>query len=498
MLTASFPPGSTAWLAWIALVPLLWALRGQSPSACFRLGLLTGLCHFLSLIYWIVVVLHSYGGLNPVLSAAALAALAVYLSLYMGAFAWCSHWIRGSRFAIFLTAAAWVALEYVRAHALTGFPWCLLGHSQFQYHRLIQVADLAGVYALSFLVAAINASVFSLLFQGRRRRSPWPFLEAAASSALLISAVFYGGLRLSGEPVRPGPGARVRAAVVQGNIDQSVKWDTEFQAATMETYARLTRQAARARPDLIVWPETAVPFFFQDPSDLEQRVRSLPGETGSHLLFGGPAYSRTGEGVSYYNRAYLLSPRGEVIDRYDKVHLVPFGEYVPLKRFLPFVNRLVASAGDFIPGRDPGPLQGVQWSPGVLICFEAIFREPARIQALQGARMLVNITNDAWFGRTSAPFQHLAMSVFRSVETGLPMVRAANTGISAFVDSRGRITRAGPLFREAVLVGDIDAVGGPRTLYTRFGDVLVLFLFFMLFLRFLSIGRQKFFPQFGG
>ncbi|MFP3928398.1 MAG: apolipoprotein N-acyltransferase [Desulfobacteraceae bacterium] len=491
MLSASFPPGRTAWLAWLALVPLFRAFQGQGPSTCLRLGLTAGLSHFLSLIYWVTVVLHTYGGLNPILSAAALTALAAYLSLYIGIFGWAVYWIRDSRFAVLLIAAIWTVLEYVRANALTGFPWCLVGHSQFQYPWLIQAADLSGVYGLSFLIVAVNASIFSLVFCRGKKRPPWPYLQAVGPAVLLVSALAYGQTRLLDERDEVGKGAALRTALIQGNIDQSQKWDPAFQEQTVKTYIRLTRAASRAEPDLVIWPETALPLFFQDPSLLASEVRSATAPAGAHLLFGSPAYSRSDGALRYYNRAYLLSRDGEVRDYYDKVHLVPFGEYVPFKRFLPFIDRLVASAGDFEPGKDVGPLQGAPYPAGVLICFEAIFPELARTQAREGARLLVNITNDAWFGKTSAPFQHLAMSVFRSVETRLPMVRVANTGISAFVDSKGRIVEKGPLFEKSILTREIFPGAGSPSVYTLYGDFLVFFLFIMIILKIVSLWRHR-------
>jgi apolipoprotein N-acyltransferase len=227
---------------------------------------------------------------------------------------------------------------------------------------------------------------------------------------------------------------------------------------------------------LIVWPETAVPFFFQDHRALSARVVDVVHASGAALIFGSPAYQQAGNETRYFNRAYLLTPDDLRPQFYDKVHLVPFGEYVPLKRLLVFVNRLVPAAGDFEAGHVIHPLKFQNLPAGILICFEAIFPELARAQTKAGAQILVNLTNDAWFGRTSAPYQHLSMALFRAVETGRPLIRAANTGFSAFIDAHGRITRKSRLFEEAVLEGRIRIPHGTLTFYTRFGDLFAFLL----------------------
>lgn len=477
LLTASFPPGSTQGFAWIALVPLMAALRGRTRSTRFRLGLAAGGVHFLTLMYWIIVVLEGYGGLSLLLSMLVLLVLTVYLALYPALFALLFPWIWRSRLSLLLTAGTWVVLEYARGEFLTGLPWCFIGHSQGRHLLLIQICDLAGVYGVSFLVVAVNALIFALIFDrdggfGRARK-----LEGAGILLLVLLTLGYGSYRLQDMETHVANASSLRTAVIQGNVDQSLKWRPAFQEATVDRYTRLSLRAARFHPDLLVWPETAVPYFFQEQGKLSKRIAAVSETTGADLLFGSPAYERSEGQVRYYNRAYLLSPASRSVQRYDKVHLVPFGEYVPLKRFFPFIHRLVPAAGDFVPGRRINPLQGSGYGAGVLICFEAIFPDLARRQAREGAQVLVNLTNDAWFGRTSAPFQHLAMSAFRSVETRLATIRAANTGISAFVDASGRITERSRLFRESVLVAPVSLAPKHTTFYTAHGDLFVLLLF---------------------
>ncbi|HMK65469.1 MAG TPA: apolipoprotein N-acyltransferase, partial [Thermodesulfobacteriota bacterium] len=262
-------------------------------------------------------------------------------------------------------------------------------------------------------------------------------------------------------------------SVVQGNIDQSLKWNPAFQEKTIDIYKELSLSPSAGPSDLIVWPETAVPFYFMNENRLTPEIFRLARNTGSCLLFGSPAVRVEKDQMQFYNRAYLLSPEGRVA-YYDKIHLVPFGEYVPLKRFLPFVGKMVQAIGDFSAGPGPIGLPLPRGKAGVLICFETIFPEISRAYKQEGCQFLVNITNDAWFGKTSAPYQHLSMLTFRAIENRVWIARAANTGFSAFIDSTGRITQSVPLFQSGRIYATIP-LREDKTFYTRHGDLLVVF-----------------------
>lgn len=483
-LTAAFPPGPLSLLAWVALVPLLFSIRNASAKSAFRLGCLAGLVHYLTLIYWIVVVLGHYGNLNIFLSLLALFLLSGYLSLYIGAFSLLTISVRQSRLKLLLLPTFWVALEYLRSYLLTGFPWCLLGYTQHKALPVIQIADVFGVYGVSFFIVLVNTFLFNALSQWKHSRL-WPKWETILTLVIAGSLLTYGYVTLSRDTTGEVGSPRLRAAIVQANIDQSLKWDPSYQDKTLNTYEKLTRLAsATFHPELIIWPETAVPFFFQDHHRFSRRVLALSRETGEALVFGAPAYERQKGMTRYYNRAYLLNPRGGPgadtapvsVSRYDKVHLVPFGEYVPLKGLFPFLDKLVQAAGDFAPGKDPEPLSMNGRSLGVLICFEAIFPQLARDLVNKGAAVLINLTNDAWFGKSSAPYQHLSMAVFRCVETRRPMIRAANTGFSAFISPSGKIMSRSDLFSEAVLYGAVATNNKDLTFYTRYGDLFALVL----------------------
>jgi apolipoprotein N-acyltransferase len=470
MLTASFPPGPFYFLAWFALVPLLKSLENEPPAAALRLGFAAGLAHSLTLIYWVTIVMGHYGHLPLPASVSILILFSLYLALYPAFFAWGYSLMGRSFLGSLKTAGLWVALEYVRANILTGFPWCLLGHTQYTNLEAIQVADLVGAYGTSFVIVLSNTLIYGLLLEHNLDR--W---KREAPVVLLVLAVVlgYGFYRVSDSRA---PRATLKIAIAQGNIDQSIKWNPAYQEKTVQIYRTLTLQSRSFGPDLVVWPETAVPLFFQDGEPLARSVLHTAREAGTYLIFGSPAYRKEKGSVSFFNRAYLATPNAEIIGFYDKVHLVPFGEYVPMKRFLPFVQRLVVAAGDFLPGDAVAPLKFPKAAAGVLICFESIFPELGRALTENGATLLVNLTNDAWYGMSSAPFQHFSMAVFRAVENRRPVIRAANTGISAFILPSGKIVEQSGLFTEALLTQEIPLPDPGLTLYTRYGDFFAIAL----------------------
>jgi apolipoprotein N-acyltransferase len=488
-MTASFPPFRTDWLAWICLIPLLKTIENKPAADAFRLGYLAGIVHFITLMYWIVFVLRCYGGLPLAAGIVALFGVCFSLALYAGAFcALAARFVRLPVCGGLFVAAAWVALEYARAHLIVGFPWCLVGYTQYQRLSVIQIADLGGVYWVSFLVVLVNTAAFRFFSSAKPRMRLDTFLNCAMAVSALIFATFYGSVTTAGDT---GGGDHIKAAVVQPNIDQSVKWDEGHRAESMKIYMNLTGTAAKFSPDMVVWPETATPFYFQEDMEFAETLSAFLAENKMSLIFGSPAYKHTQDGIKFFNRAYMLSPEQETTF-YDKMHLVPFGEYVPFKSILFFVNKLVPAAGDFTPGTDISPLGDGTPAPGAMICFEVIFPSHARRQALAGADFFVNLTNDAWFGRSSAPHQHLAMSVFRSIEQRKPMIRAANTGISACIDRSGKIHEHTDLFTRELMFCTVNAADSPPTLYARYGDLPTLtFVAAVLLLGLFSSLRPK-------
>lgn len=462
LLTLSFPgSGDQGWAAFAALVPLLAAIEGAGWRRAGVLGFGAGVVFWVATIPWIVATMVRYGDLPWPLAVLVLAVLAGYLALYPAAF--CALLSRvpvngGARFVV-AASSLWVALEFLRTYLLTGFPWNLLGYSQYRNVPLIQVATVTGVYGVSFVVVAVNAALWGLLAGDRGGKRPLAAVAAAAGAVALTIASAWLPPSASDRPT-------LDVALVQGSIEQGVKWDPAYQDSTLAVYRTLTVDAARRGPKLIVWPETSLPFVFDDDRR-RAAVQDLARETGAYLLVG--ALGRAPHGP--LNSAFLIAPDGEVVGRYDKRHLVPFGEYVPLKRLLPFVEILGGGAiGEFRSGGQAAIFPTAIGRLGVVICYEAIFPAEVRDFFLGGADVLVNITNDAWFGRSAAPVQHLAMAAFRAVENRAYLVRAANTGISAIVAPDGRIVQASGLFTREVVSGTI----APRiglSVYTRYGDV---------------------------
>ena len=468
LLACSFPLPDFTLLAWCGLIPLVLVMQRRP----FKSGFIAGLVFFTATLYWVNIVMTTYGHLPMAVSFALYLLLAAYLALYWGASTWAACRLREFRnYPLAMTLPVfWVAMEFLREFLLTGFPWATLGYSQQAWLPVIQSADLFGVYGLSYLLVLGNTA-FAESFQALWRKLPQevPLKTVVTAVVLLLLNYGYGVWCLQQD--LDSRTETLQTALVQGNIPQNLKWQPENQLNTVQTYRDLSLRAERAgAKNLIVWPEAAMPFYFQDGGKLADSVSGLPVETGAFLLFGSPAYRRDVAGLHYLNSAFLLSPSAQVLGRSDKNHLVPFGEYVPLSGFLPFVNKLVVGIGDYSPGAiNPLPIKEDQL--GVLVCYEVIFPELAREYIRQGSDLLVNITNDAWFGESSAPWQHLAMARFRAVENRVWLARAANTGISAFISPSGKVVQQTGLFEPAFLVTEVG-LGARPGLYSRMGDLI--------------------------
>lgn len=469
-LLALAMPGRVGWwpLLFVALVPLLFVALKARPGRSALAGFVCGLATYLALLYWILIVLGRYGGLPLFLSLPALFLLAAYMALYPAVFCGLLSLLAG-RFwhrerpvaaLVWLAPLLWVGLDSVRSVLFTGFPWMDLAYGLASQPQLIQAADLGGHHLVTFGVVLTNSLLVGII---DRQRSDVRWNVHQERYLLLVACatlVFLGGYsairyRIA---IHYGPRAmQAQVAVIQGNIDQEIKWSPEFKAATIDTYLRLSHEAiGGADVELVVWPETALPFYPQR-DQLTARLGAFTAAANTWLLTGAPLLTLTpqtngNELVRYYNGAILLGPDGRLNTSHAKQHLVPFGEYVPLRPYLPFLEPLVVSVGDFSAGTSDEPLSLGPMRLGMLICYESIFPEIARHSVTRGANLLVNLTNDAWYGQSSAPHQSMAMAVFRAVENKRALVRAANTGISGFIDPVGRVLDQTELFVEAALV----------------------------------------------
>jgi apolipoprotein N-acyltransferase len=477
LMALCFPASDLGWLAWISLVPLLVSISGEKPHFGFFLAFICGLVFFPGIGNWLFQV-HGYRLLHH-------AIWGTYLAIYFGLFG-LAFSVISRRWGVVSSLVAspflWVSLEYIRSNmGFMAFPWGLLSHSQHQYPRIIQVASLAGNYGVSFLVVWVNAALAAVILL-YARPSALKYSARHASilvvigGALITSSFWYGDWIVS----KPIIGNEIRVSVVQGNISQKKKWDPTYANWIMETYADLTREASKDRPDLIVWPEAATPHAITMDVTLYRQVRDIAAKAGTYLLLGSTHQDKIrtkGQGgFKYANSAFLISHDGKENDkRYDKIRLLPFGEYLPMRGIIPWFYIRIPDPGSYRSGQELTVFECSRYRFSVTICWETIFPNLVRGFVKRGAQFLVNITNEAWFGKSEAPYQFLSMNVFRAVENSVYVVRCANTGISCFIDPFGRVVdrvkdQAGQdIFVQGVLTKTILAME-PKTIYTRYGD----------------------------
>jgi apolipoprotein N-acyltransferase len=428
--------------------------------------LLTGIVHYAGTVYWTSGTVATFGGLSWFIAIPVAFLLVLYMSLYLGlASAAAAVMIRRFGAAGLLMApATWVAAEYARAHIFGGFPWIPLGNAVVSLLPVAQIASVFGVYGVSWLLALLNAVIALVMMTTGRRR-----LGAAAAGILLLVGVsVWGGARLADSRLTR-EGQPLRIALVQGNVPQEEKWDPDRAAAIFERYLAMTRDAAADDAEFILWPESATPFYFDEDPRSAERVRRLVSEIQTPLLFGTDEIE-AGSPPKYYNSAFLLSEAGTTAAVYRKMFLVPFGEYVPFGTLLTFVAPLVEAVSAFSPGQRITMLPVNGHMVSTAICYEVVYPHLIRDGVLQGAELLTTITNDAWYGETSAPWQHFQLAAMRAIEQGRYLARAANTGITGIVDPYGRVTVQTALFETTVATGEVRFLQ-ERTVYARIGDV---------------------------
>jgi len=493
------PRGWLEVVAWVALVPVLLAIGGASrPRRAFALGFVAGLAYFFAAIYWVSHAMTAFGGLSLWISLFALTLLVAFMAAHWGGALAVSWWLR-QRLGWPLRAQlpiVWTAFELLRNYSLSGFPWGDLGYTQARTLPVAQLAALTGVYGIAALVVFVNASLADAIVAhagGSGRRALRGMVAPAAAALLLV--LLLGGVRLARQRAAVAAAAHVKVGIVQANVDQSIKNAARDHVA--EILGRLvprTQEADAAGAELVVWPEAAYPMYLSPalPS-LDVPGAGLPRLGRAYLLIGATTLERGAPDARgrpsrrLTNSVFLLTPALDVVGSHAKEHLVPFGEYVPLGRWLGFLHQVVPTFAPISPGAALGPL--VMERPAgplriaPLICYDAIFPEIARRFARSGADLLVNPTNDAWYGYSSGPYQFLAMVRLRAVETGRAVLRPAWAGISALILPTGEVAPGaiglGPVdpdlapAREEpsrLLLAEAPLLRG-TTLYTRFGDL---------------------------
>jgi apolipoprotein N-acyltransferase len=500
LLALAFPNYYLDWLAWLAFVPLLLAIRGKRPWQALLMGWLCGVIFFFGITPWWI---KEFQFVSPLASGLGYLYLGFYFALFGLILSRLSRTIRSR---LLVAPPVWVALEYLRSNlSFLAFPWALLGHTQYLNLPIIQMASVTGVYGLSFLIIMVNAALADLLFH---IVSPSPLPSPARGEGnkrdmiregekhgvrvkkaafrltgilLLLSGIWIAGWA----SLIPGPnGKPLSVAVVQGNIPQKIKWNREYREQIISKYETLTEEAARSEPQLIVWPEASTPGFVLNDFSLLRRMGSLMSIAKAFLLVGSAEYPKFSKPprklqLSKGNTALLFSPQGRVLGQYLKMRLVPFGEYIPYKDIISWPDFIVRKGKrNFDIAGSEATLFRVNGNQfGTLICWEVLFPDLTRNLVKKGAGFAVNLTNEAWFGKIAFPYQMLSSCVFRAVENRINLVRCANTGISCFIDPSGRVTgrvsRDGEdRFVEGTLTQTIF-LNRPGTFYTYFGDILV-------------------------
>ncbi len=483
MLFLSFPKFGIHAIAWFALVPLFYCInralnRAGGMRGALKLTFAAGMIFNVGIVYWMGIVVVQYGYMPVYMGVLAVASISAALSAYLCIFTAGVYIFKRAGIPEFIAAPPlWVVVEFAKSNLFTGFPWENLGYSQIGNMSLMQSADIFGVYGISFLIVLVNA----LIYRGCEKHGEWKraAMPVTVAAAFISAAMLYGQWRMHDVDAAVSRAPRMKTTIVQGNIDQSIKWNEKFERESLDKFLRLSAGGPNAAPGLVVWPETTTPFFFQDIDDKHRDIVSIARMRNDYLILGSPSYETKAGRTIYMNSAFAVSNSGAILGRYDKMHLVPFGEYMPFRSIFPFLGQMLPGMSDFNTGTGFHPLQIGDKKVGVLICYESIFPEISRDYKKAGTQLLVNITNDAWFGRSSAPYQHLGMLVFRAVENRMYIARSANTGISAIIDPCGRVDACTNLFEPARLEGSVGFVN-IKTFYAEIGNWPVPFSFAML------------------
>ncbi len=469
-LTLAYPNFKLGFLAYIGMIPIFYFVKDVSFKHAFNRGFFWGLGLNSASLYWICYDTVK-GGIASILFLAFLTAV-VFIFVNRG------MKIFGSNF-IFAFPFIWTAWEFLRSVGILGFPWLSIAYTQTYYTSLIQYVSITGVFGVSFWICIINVTIYYILINIKTRKK----IPAVLILLIIFVVPFtYGKIKIKRYQHKNNP---LKIALIQGNIPAKIKLNSTKIRENFNTYIRLSKDAIKRKPDVIIWPESAAYCYLRHNSLYRKLLRNLVNELKTPVITGSldSEYDKSNDRLKYYNSAFLIEPFSSELEVYSKIHLVPFSEWVPFSDVLPFLYKFDASMGDFSQGKyykvfnlsndkisaeNTGALKNIKLS--VVICFESIFSDLVRKFCHKGARLLVIITNDAWFGKTSAPYQHAQIAVFRAIENRIPIARCANTGVSMFIDKMGRVTKQSNIYTESVLIDKIY-IENEKTFYTRFGDI---------------------------
>ncbi len=485
-----FPGFNLSFLAWIAFIPLLVAVDGRSKGRSFRLGFLAGFISFAGILYWVVPTIVADGE-SALFAIFVLVLFSAILAAFYGIFCLGLNLFQSGKARPVIVnslfaASLWVLVEWLRGHLFSGFPWAAFGYSQWRNLTVIQVSEFTAVYGVSFLIIFVNTVLKNVImnFKGWRKVIGNKYVILAL--IIVMANSIFGAIRIYSIAKRE-TGDSVKVSILQGNIDQYMKWDDEYKEMIFNSYAGLTAEAKKEEPEIIVWPETAVPGYLRLDGHIHDWVTGLARFSGAYHVIGSPEY----ENGTYFNSAFLVSPDGDIVDRYDKIHLVPVGEYVPFRSALEKIFRVLGDLGDFSPGEEYRRFETPFGIFGTVICFESIFPDLTRKIVGMESDCLINITNDAWYLRTAALQQHFSMNVFRAVENRINIIRAANTGISGFINEYGGIEEETEIFEKACITARLSKRKAV-TFYTRHGDVFAyLCIAFAILMGFIKMKNTR-------
>jgi apolipoprotein N-acyltransferase len=469
LLIASFPRAGQGYLAWVAFLPLaVFLSRTVRIKQAFAGGFISGFVQFFALMIWMPPVLMRYGGLSPFLAWISYTLLGTVLACYPAAacaVAQCIIRKRGSPY-ILLFPCIWVLFEYAQSLSpFGGLPWLLAGYTQSGYLETIQIADITGVYGISFLLVWTGTACAWFI---ERRRGFRALLPALVAVTLIAVCLAYGAVSVRDfSNVVP----RFHAAMLQGNISYDDPAPT-LQDKFRNGYVRMADRLGPQNPDLLILPESPSPIFFESDPGYRNTVEQLAKRFSMGLVFNDISSRETRDGLRYFNSAFFLDRNGALAGVYDKIHLVPFGEYIPLESLFSFVEVITKDVGAFESGKEPRIVRIGGRPANAIICFEAVFPGLVRLFVRQGSELIINLTNDGWYGNSAAPYQHLGIARFRAVENRRYLLRATNSGISAIIEPTGRIQAATGLLGEAICEGHFDFISA-ATFYSRYGDVFV-------------------------
>ncbi len=505
LLILIFPEFNLEFVAWIALIPLFISInKSKSFKESFFYGFISGVIFYAGILYWIVYTVHVFGNLPYYISFFTLLLLSSYLALYIGFFAGfvkilinpAIKNIRINKYFItlsfILVPSCWIFFEYLKSILLTGFPWENLGFSQYLNIPFIQISNIVGTFGLSFIIVLINFVIFHFVFYKNISKKQ-AAVEFLFTLSVVLLVIVYGYFNIYSIKKSLSDKKSYRVAVIQGNIGMFQKWKITKKRTT-HIYLSLTKKAMHYKPYIVLWPETSLPYIISAYPEYWKKVMNFAKANKIYLIFGAIGVRFYNYKEHYYNRDYMFTKSGKY-SYYDKHHLVPFGEYIPLRHQLPFLAHILKGAGigNFTPGKKFRILNGGKIKAGSMICYEAYFDSLVRHFSKDGANLYISITDDAWYGKTAAPYQDMSMTVFSAVENDRYVARAGNSGISGIISPAGSIMAETGIFKRTFMIGNIKLINH-KTFFALYGNIfvhIIIYIFIISMIIYFYFNRRK-------